>query len=216
MNGIKRLSKLSFFLLVFILWSCNNSTKDNSAEKKAMSQKQSSRKEKASPPEKKSSLSKEQQREVSAQQAFQADLEKFILSPCQESESVPLDKIDVHLLTHYKQSYELTKLEDGKSFCIHEIYNNSKAVSRIVYTRNEGGHYSDIISLWSLNKKTNGLKQLHLFSEFGKDGFSQKITADIINNTFITTEIEDSRTKKNKITIKKWELLENGDITTDA
>lgn len=157
-------------------------------------------------------VSDEMQRKVEAKRAFQKDLETFILSSCTESNKVPIDNITLSLLSDYKHSYENTQKEDGKSICIHELYNDDKRISRIFYTRTEGGHYGDIISLFSLNKKTNALRQLHLFSLFGSENYDQQVTTEIKGDTFIVTEIENSKTKKNFKTVKKWTLFEDGDI----
>ena len=154
-------------------------------------------------------------RETKAARNYQADLEKFLLAKCVSEEKLYLEELSPSLLKNYPRSYEKTKKEDGKSFCINEIYNSTHAISRIFYTRTEGGHYGDQISLWSLNKKTNNLKQLILFSEFGKEGFHQSIQSTIESPYIFTViQTENSTAHKNLKTVKKYKLLDNGEIVS--
>jgi len=154
-------------------------------------------------------------RENKVARAFQADLERFILAVCVPSEKLYLEELTSSLLKNHPRSYAKTNKEDGKSFCIHEIYYNKNAISRIFYTRTEGGHYSDQISLWSLNKKTNDLKELILFSEIKKEGFHQEIKTSIATPyIFTVTQTDDPDSKKPIKTVKKYKLLDNGDIVS--
>ncbi len=142
-----------------------------------------------------------------------SNLNKYIHQKCDESTAINLQDLQFSLLKDYLYSSVRTNKKDGKSFCLHEIYNNNNAVSRIVYERTKGGPYGDIISIWSLNKTTKQLWQYHLFSEFNKGGYHQKVSTKIeAPFTLVITEIVNSKTKVNEKTVNKFKLFENGDV----
>jgi len=162
MKPSKLFSSLAI-LLMLVMTACGN--KNENADSKTSSKPQIQKTKKLTDAEK---------RLKELEIKNHADLDKYINQECDESTTINLSDLDFSLLKDYLYSSKRTNKKDSKSFCLHEIYNNAKAVTRLVYERTDGGPYGDIISIWSLNKTTNQLWQYHLFSEFEKGGYHQK------------------------------------------
>jgi len=153
----------------------------------------------------------------------QGMLEKYMNLECKERRSNLSEKYEFARISSYENSSEKTGKTDGQLFCWSDLIHNEGYTAKIIYSRNEGGHASDEITLVSIGKAAEAIYRLPLLAWYGRDGYESLIESEIINSITIKRKIVERlgwRTANNpdgtrqprSETVQVFRLSEDGKI----
>ena len=151
-------------------------------------------------------------------------LEQINALSCTEKFPASLPKFDIALRKAYQHSSENTHLLDGQAFCWYEHPDLNQV--KIIYSRNEGGHTSDELSLVSVEKVTQTIYRLPLVSWFGREGYActiesewlaeQKVRRKIVERLAWKTEEDlDGSLQPRSETVQIFQVHSDGGISLE-
>lgn len=153
----------------------------------------------------------------------QEQLKHFMDLKCEKTRTHLVAKFTFDQTKNYPKSSEKTGQSDGQSFCWYDLLETGNNKVKIIYSRNEGGHFSDQIQLVSIKEKKKEIYTLPLFSWFGRDGYEIKIESEIIDSKKIKRKIierlgwkkeddTDGSQQPRSETAQVFKILDTGEI----
>ena len=121
---------------------------------------------------------------------LKGEIDKYQSMQCEDKEFFNQHEFNLKLHIGYKNSSAQTRLTDGKSFCLKSMDLNEAAFAKLIYSRNEGGHTSDQISIVMLNEEKNKLSRLPLSYSFKRDGYELVVESKWKENKVVRKLIE--------------------------